>query len=552
MSKIKLTPIKLESPVGESIEVFHSLKILALVNENSPTAPALEYLRKRGHRLEIRNNLMEGVHQLSLFKPDILLLSWNLKNTDIKRVYPIITSKFNTLCFIIGEDNNNQTTTQLMSSGIPNIVYPPVGGINLFSRIKSAIEIAIETVSTAQRIDKGQISKGAQWNIRLHADKPYDQIWEAVNSKPESTTATAEYLYYKGENPQHDLFTENPSTTKALSEVLAFDKPASQEVLLLISKRGDENEKPSASIKGPSWQFSMKPNVENLAPSIDGEFVKQIEAAMSYKGEEPIIEQSDVTQSNAIISSSSSHVVNGQSVTETHSVETRLGRPKNENQLLEVGMQTAIILALESEFENFDGPILIDQVSQFSVSIIKSQKFNGYLISGQSNDLTNPELMKKVFENLQNEMQKHGESLSILGACLELELKPISFKELAKHQAEFVMNSRQGSNEISFAYLPVETLPPAFANEEITSIERHFFIENRTLLFDVYLHLPKNQKYVYFLKRGASFSSDATRRLDGFGIKKLSIKKADEKLFYSYCVRNHIERDGPISPPANA
>ena len=539
MTKVKIIPITSDSSVNEASEAFHALKILALVNENSPATPALEYLKRRGHQLEIRNNLMDGIHQLSLFEPDVLLLSWNLKNTDIKRVYPLITNKFNSICFVIGEDNSNKTTSQLMSSGLPNLIFPPVGGINLFSRIKTAIDSAIEVVSSAERMNQAQISKDIDWKIRLNADKTQDQIWEAVHFKPE--TKTTDYLYVKGEKPNHEQAIQSPTDSKSLPDVLVFDQPANQEVLLLISKKGNDNKSPGAPNKMPSWQFSMKPVIEKPVKKVDNEFVKQIQEAMNFKAQEQTEDHVKVQNGGAQREDPLGRVVT------SNSDEVILLRPKSENQALEVGIQTAIILALESEFENFDSPILIDQVSHLSVSIIKSKSFSGYLVSGQSDDLTNPELMKKVYQNLQDEMQKHGETLSMLGACLELELKPISFKELARHQADFVLNSKQGSNEISFAYLPVDTLPEAFSEEEMTAVEKHFFVESQYLTFDVFLHMPKNQKYVHFLKRGASFSTEAISRLDGFGVKKLFIKKADQSLFYAYCVRNHIERDGPLS-----
>src|SRR5665213_2146874 len=99
-------------------------RVLVLVNENSPVFPALLFLRRHGYKIKVIHQIMDSIRELTETKPDVLLISWNLKKTDVRKAYQLLSTKFDALCIVFGEDNNNKTSTNMMASGIANTLLP--------------------------------------------------------------------------------------------------------------------------------------------------------------------------------------------------------------------------------------------------------------------------------------------------------------------------------------------------------------------------------------------------------------------------------------------
>ncbi len=116
------------------------------------------------------------------------------------------------------------------------------------------------------------------------------------------------------------------------------------------------------------------------------------------------------------------------------------------------------------------------------------------------------------------------------------------FKKWTKERAQFTIEKQLGKEEIVFAFLPVEDLPRNFIDEDLVPVSIDYFEEDRVLYFDIYLHMPVNQKHVLFLKNGAVFTKVSRARMVEHNIKVFYVKKEDQNLFFAYSARNSIER----------
>jgi hypothetical protein len=511
------------------------IKVLALINENSSILPALQYLKKRNYELRLSHKLMDGISELTQFKPDILLLSWNLKNTDIKKVHSLICNKFPVTCFVIGEDNTVKSIALMLAANLPNTVIPPIGGANIHTRIQSAIQRerghvhrnngehkyrkSRDTTTLGGqeylRPKRSEIPKEASWSIRVGSHNPENQVWETILYKNNE----AQYYYYKGAEPPEQWIEKPDDHLDTKHFVFMSNREADSDLLSAFQNYSEDNDFGMDSQKSetPSQLFDKNAaagkdfNLPSTAPpkSIDG----------------------------LIKNSVSESKTNGQN----QSLQDSKSRTPDKS-LLEKSLNVAIELAMKNELKSFEAPILIDTVNSVSVAVIKSPNFKGYLVSGQADNVCNTSLMKKVFHNLHLEMKRQGETLNSLAGVLELQLEPITFRDFAKERADFVVKSQTGRNELMFAYLSTPEVPQYFEDSDLNAVDISLFEKNKLIHFDIFLHMPKNSKHIRYLKTGSLFSADAFDRLKEFQVKELFIKKSDENLFYAYCAKLHLER----------
>ena len=568
----KTNRLESRTPEEKAAVTPQTTKVLAVVNENAAFTSPLSYLRKKDFQVKLVHTLMDGLRELSEFKPDILLLSWNLKGTDIKKVHPLLTQKFSAICFILGEDDATRTTTSMLSSGLPNTILYPVGGVNLYNRIQTALGRSTSNVKNKdkakrtrskdktllggveyKRPKKSEIPPDTVWHIRVNSTNPANQIWETILYK----AGKPQYFYYKGDRPPDKWLAGKDEVANDRAYLFMSEQIATADILSsfhdyseanLLEPEPEETEPLDAIDMNESFEPMSGDSVMKGSPSesklhqITNQDTSGKDLSAKVAHSSPSKEMSIKSETNSRIEFKTQEkpVAIEQKLSPSGGPEDKL-KPHAQT-LLERSVNTAIELALKTEIKSFEAPIMIDAVSNLTVSVIKSSKFKGYLISGQANDVSNPNFMKKVFSNLNEEMRNQNEALSTLCGVLELKLSPVPFKKWTQERADFVVQSQLGNKEIVFAFIPAEDLPKNFIDEDLVPIPIETFEDDKVLYFDIYLHMPVNQKFVLYLKNGSTFRGISKSRLAENNVKVIYVKKADENLFFAYSARNTIER----------
>lgn len=532
-------------------------KVLALVNENAALTSALSYLRRRDFQVKLVHSLMDGISELTNFKPDILLLSWNLKGTDIKKVHPVLTNKFNSICFVVGEDDSTKTTLAILSSGLPNTILYPVTGVNLYTRIQTALgrsnsknkdpkkrtrtkDKAILGGVEYKRPKKSDIPLETVWAVRVHSPNPANQVWETILYK----SGKPQYYYYKGDNPPDKWLAGKDEGTADRAYSFVSDVAASGELLTSFADYSDSGVLEVESDDSEALE-EISESAEAKKVSADGIISgkspsrRELKLAEEAKSSQELV--SKVSADRAALLKMKNGLKSGEPIQDNSEGLDAKNSLKRTQTLLEKSVNIAIEMAMKSEIQSFEAPILVDEVSNLTVSVIKSSRFKGYLVSGQATDVSNPNFMKKVFQNLNDEMRKQNEALSTLCGVLELKLGTVPFKKWTQERAEFSIQSKIGNEEIIFAFVPVDELPQNFIDEDLVPISIDKFEENKILYFDLFLHMPANEKHILYLKNGSVFSKISRDRLKEHNTKVLYVKKTDEHLYFAYTARNVFE-----------
>jgi DNA-binding NtrC family response regulator len=105
-----------------------AMRLLVLLNHNSPLKTAITFLTRRGYEITIVHDVNEFLKILFELKPHMTLISWNQKNANVRNIHEMITNKFKIDCVILAENATTNSAAALMSSGLPHFVLPPVSG----------------------------------------------------------------------------------------------------------------------------------------------------------------------------------------------------------------------------------------------------------------------------------------------------------------------------------------------------------------------------------------------------------------------------------------
>lgn len=626
---------------GEKGKEESGTKVVVLINENSPVLSPLLFLRKKGYKIKITHKLSEAVSEVSKQRPDIFLISWNLKRVDVRKVYQLLTKNFKLLCVIFGEENNPKTSSGMMRSGIPNSIFPPISGPGVhmriqallrgkaerkqvaknkmqmsfeagetkkkkegysFSRdevqiIKSSPELVEQTRSPLFRVMSNlkEVPKNAKWS-EIQQINNETKLFEGVSKQDNKDS----FYYFKGSAkpvlneagdgwivPEKKLpvvVTERKADEQLLEGVKtgAFDsylqdsdeedqvyhfkgEAKKDDTGLQIFKKEDNSKMYEAvqeGVKGTEYEFT-DPGIAQSPNLSEAELRAALEKAM-LNTDEPVIEESSdglLDEFSAIQSGTKPADLNyldknpklddsktptfessptqqqqksGYNVFSNAQIEFKAADPTS---ILAKCVKAAVENIAQSDKSEIQE---IQNLSRVTLTVIKSAAFKGYLVGGNATDVADRNLMKKVLDHLNEKMNSAGHPLEAVTGILELQFDPLPFMLWAESKAEFFVKSNYGDEQVVFAYIPTEELPQVIQTEtdHLLAVKLENVIHDSQILFDAYIHMPKNNKFLLYLKKGATFTANTISKLSKFAVNQIYIKKSEENLYYTYCAKH--------------
>ena len=173
---------------------------------------------------------------------------------------------------------------------------------------------------------------------------------------------------------------------------------------------------------------------------------------------------------------------------------------------------------------------LIDVVSNLACITIESPKFSGYLITAMGkNKKIDGKFVKKIQQRLIKFLKESGEEISE-DQNMDLEIKQVPFEDWALEYAEFMRKSVHNGSEVAMAFFPrkdIKTILETSYDEKMAALKIDEIQGNSTVNFNLYIRLPRNNKYVLYTPRGGIFYEDQKGRLESRGVSDLHIMKED-------------------------
>lgn len=192
---------------------------------------------------------------------------------------------------------------------------------------------------------------------------------------------------------------------------------------------------------------------------------------------------------------------------------------------------------------SFDNSEAIAQSTNVACIVVESSRFSGYLITAMGkNKSIDKTFIDKVREKLFKFLKDNGEKINE-GDSMDLKIKQVPFEDWALEYAEFMRKSIHDGNEVAMAFFPRTDIKTKFGEshaEEMASIEIDEFMGDVKVEFNVYIRLPRNNKYILYTPRGGMFYNNQKERLQSQGISQLHIMKVDMQDVDKYRAQNFL------------
>ncbi|WP_374029893.1 hypothetical protein [Bdellovibrio bacteriovorus] len=185
----------------------------------------------------------------------------------------------------------------------------------------------------------------------------------------------------------------------------------------------------------------------------------------------------------------------------------------------------------------------IEEATNVACIVIQSARFSGYLITAMSkNKKIDSVFMDKVRERLFRFLKENGENVTD-GEKMDLQIKQVPFEDWALDCAEFLRKSVHEGQEVAMAFFPRQDIEVRLADspaEEMAAIKIEELAGDVAVEFNVYIHLPRNNRYVLYTPRGSVFYHVQKDRLLSQGISQLHILKGDLRDLDKYRAQNFL------------
>jgi hypothetical protein len=208
--------------------------------------------------------------------------------------------------------------------------------------------------------------------------------------------------------------------------------------------------------------------------------------------------------------------------------------------------QQGIEHALDTSVKQSPSPMPVQNLERAQNCIclnVESETFRGFLVAamGQNRRFDDELLMNiqtKLYEFFRNEGLIISEDKP-----MEIKVRPVDFEGWALEKAEFLKKSIHDGNEVAMAFFPVEKITPNFGKSEavdMISIDIDDLATDVPVTFDVYVHLPANNKYILYTPKGGVFMSSQKERLKAKGVDKMHTKKESTQEIKKYHAENTL------------
>jgi CheY-like chemotaxis protein len=507
------------------------VRVLVVVNDPSSINWSLTFLERRSHQVQVVTNFKETLDAMESFKPHIILVSWNLKNVDVKKFYKFVTERFKLPCIAFAEDTSPTTSIALMSSGLPHHILAPVSGLNMHTKI--------DAVLTVNGKKNSLVPPALEKAVQVYMDEvPPDTSWAqvAIKSKDDgkNTLWRGSRANKSGPSgPSHDLYYFKGPRAPEYDSKLQKWKGAEQAkgpILMTERAHADLLSETQEKMESAVLEYYSKGEKEQKAIEIQKSHRMLSEPQIDWK--------SAVAEAKQALPS----LEKSESPEESDQKETFSLLAAAVREALETSMGTN-----PARDGSADGLLCLQKAIAVTVH---SNRFKGYLICANAADIHDTALVEAVSRRIWEIMEEKGEDIKVVPEIMNLDFDPINFLDHIQGRADFVITRGNSEKDVAFAFLPVKNLPKA--EEALDAIGEAAglkvlgvpfegnFVGDTLLPFDLYLFLPKNNHFVLYVKKGTLITQKTINKLFNFGVKNVYVQETEKNLFFAYCAKNRL------------
>lgn len=492
-----------------------SNSLLILKSTQMTLLSAEQFLRTRGWVIYSTVGLTEAVKFLFEKKINYFLICANHPQKKVKD-FPKLLSQFRQLKVITYTDiASTLNMAHLQEMGIPYQILPPVSGPAI-ERIAFRIE---KDLLQPKDQNKGPFFSDLSDIQKITSDRKYGQ--ESLNR------------YFDSDTEDAAIFLESTDRDTKLKFKSTSDTTSDRSTDSNTNSASNSSESATESATESFFEYEERKKREEAGQIKDPQFSNSMKPLIQDSNNKKIEEFA--FRRNKSNSENLKTALSGK-------IETKNVKYIRKSKTLEQGTRHAI----DNSVKHSDAPIQVQKLSKAQNCIclaVEAETFSGFLVAAMGRN-------RSFDENLLSNIQsKLFDFLRVEGLIidetkpLEIKVRSVDFENWAIEKAEFLKKSVHDGNEVAMAFFPTEKTAPNLGESksaDMLSIDIDDLETDHPLTYDVYIHMPANDKYILYTPKGGMFLDIQKNRLKAKGINKMHSKKDDVNAIKKYHIENEL------------
>lgn len=469
-------------------ETIEPKKTLFIVKAKTTSLQNAEsWLAGKGWSIESTIHIKEALPKILSSNPTYIILCMDHPNTRIRMLPKLFEQAFQRK--VIGYLEHTSPSSLAAISGMDYVLYPPVSGTSI-DRMTAKLE---RDRKRKQELD--------------------EQRGSGVGKASLGTTDTGVIAIKGGAQQEADSAVVAQQAKQALMQMLGNESP--------VARDGSSNNEAHTHL---SSMTSSQPNSGAATGTGAGSSTSGAKSGAS-------------STMPVATSGGHSHQKNKSAenlgVTVDHLTRETKGR-ENHAPLLEV-TQRAI-----QEVADSTPNTTVHRLQSCSEAIcffVKSERHRGFVICTIAHNQDPLQKLVEMFKSKIDELMKEFDDNFLTSQSFEVRLSEVNFDEWTQSQATFSKKFIHQGHECGVAFF--ELHPPNLelgpsARQDMVKMNLADIYQGRRVPFDVFLHLPINNKYILYNRRGSLFYDNQKTRLLSKGVANVHLYEIEIQFLERY------------------
>ncbi len=572
----------MEKTVVTTTPVVDNSVVLIIANRINAFDAANSFLARRGLKCIMASNVKQAIKFIPEHKPAFVLLSWNIKNSNIHKTYKLISTTFKCFVIVYAENSDGKTATDLVASRLPEIMQAPVSGPSIYMKIQRILKARADALegdtnpgiretsgsteeSPAIAISGADIPKEGEWQLRGQDKVTNKSVWELA-AKDTKHKGKAGIYTFKGTGPPKkkssggwqtdggEAFFEEKKLKK--NTQTAFTEKELEELALQLEENSDDTSENTGEAKDElaptplmESENSSKPDsIIQKGISNNSKLMEAIQKGASGNEFEDVTKGSNEIIDVVLPSEDTQDSGHSSTADETPpvlqtSIHPNIGSIEGKNTNSVLAKSTFMSLQSVVVAQDSNDTKKVNQVKKLAVITINTTQYRGYLLITSSNDKNiNDDILNELKKHIHAHLKGYGEVIDNLKHIF-VEVESIDFKQWGKQAADFIALAPHYLEEWAVAFFPFQNIAPKLEvkNQNRVGVDINDIFPNVPLTFDLCMHLPINNRNFIYCRTGQHISDKQKARMQEAKSHKLFISPDAVNNFMEFFISYNVK-----------
>jgi hypothetical protein len=569
-------------------------KILILKRSKLSLLGAEKFLSKRGYEVFSTEDLRTAVFKAMKLKPDYIFVAFDHPNSKAAKLPKVFEQVLNAVTIPFVETQSSFALHSMKKTNPKYFVAPPVIGPKI-ERVLFKIQVDQQN---EKDLNQEREKLHIEYSQKANTGEMIIKVRESTNDTLDVTSATLEKLGlddYDEQSPQehegHFFVSETGSyrSEEDLSETFE-NEPQDNSESVHNSEMEQAGREGEPRLKNTERSYIDRQSVINERKAQEDSFFNEVyeRASEVYLEVNSDKEEPDVTVDllNQSLSELSIHAPPSLLPKELESPASYKKRMKNlllafvkKNKLrvkdLDENFKLHFSGALEASTFKTLQDLQVDPEKDQIIRIlalsrkaqcffIRGMGFKGYLIAASASekilsDRSKLDFLGLIESKLKEYLSETNSDVKVF-ENMQIHFHEVDFKLFSLNKADFVhmVNSgfslskadfvhmvNSGEEQIAMAYFAAnhpDLVTRDSKRKDMMAVSINEFAEEAPVDFDLYLHLPVNDKFIPYTKGGYTFYAGQRERLRRRGVGEMHVQNEDLPKLKKYRVQNYLNK----------